>query len=155
MTTERDILAPYLIEPGDGEPISGQGVLIKATTEQTGGQASVLEIASSGFGGPPLHAHHRHDEMCYVLEGEYLIQIGDAVSVAPAGTFILFPRGIPHTFASRGTVPGRLLAIGIPGGLETYVRELDRLMGDGAGDEAVQRLNNAWDTEFVGPPLSL
>lgn len=41
-----------------------------------------------------------------------------------------------------------------PGGLEQYVQELDRLMASGAGEEAIRRAGEPWDTELVGPPLS-
>jgi uncharacterized cupin superfamily protein len=129
-------------------------VYIKASTEGTGGAAGVLEVINPGFGGPPLHVHHQHDEYFYVVEGEYLFQIGDDVSVAPTGTFAFCPRGTAHTFASRGDVPGRLLSIGLPSGLEKFVQELDRVMAAGADEEAIREVGTAWDTEMVGPPIS-
>src|SRR5579875_4211335 len=122
MITDQDPeRAWYVVEPGGGEPISGQGVCIKAAAEQIGGQASVLEVVNPGFGGPPLHVHHRHDEMYYVVEGEYRLQFGDEAVTVPAGTFAFAGRGIPHTFASTGAMPGKLIIIGMPGGLEKYV----------------------------------
>lgn len=155
MTTDQNTeRASYIVEPGGGEPIAGQGVRIKAATEQTGGQASVLEVFNPGFGGPPLHVHHRHDEMYYVVEGEYLLQFGDEVVTASAGTFGFAARGVPHTFASAGADPGKLIIIGMPGGVEKYVQGVDRLMLEGADEEAIQRLGDDWDTELVGPPLS-
>jgi mannose-6-phosphate isomerase-like protein (cupin superfamily) len=155
MTTDQTTArTPYIIEPAGGTPVIGQGVRIKASSEQTGGQASVLEVFNPGFGGPPLHVHHRHDEMFYVVEGEYLFQIGEDMSVGRAGTFAFFPRGIPHTFASRGEAPGRLLNIGLPSGLEGFVHQLDHVMAEAAGQEEIQRVCAAWDTELVGPPLS-
>lgn len=144
----------YTVEPGGGVPISGQGVRIKATTEQAGGQAAVLEVVNPGFGGPPLHVHHGHDEMYYVLEGEYLLQLGDEVITLAAGGFALAARGVPHTFASAGMVPGRLLIMAVPGGLEKFVQGLDRLMAEGADEDAIRQLGDAWDTELIGPPLS-
>jgi mannose-6-phosphate isomerase-like protein (cupin superfamily) len=144
----------YIVLPGEGEPVPGQRVLIRAGGQETGTAVSVLEIENPGFGGPPLHVHQRHDEMFYVLEGEYLVQLGDTVTVAPAGSFAYFGRGTRHTFAGSGRMPGRLLNIGLPGGLEQYVRELDRLLAAGADEEALQRHNAAWDTELVGPPIA-
>jgi mannose-6-phosphate isomerase-like protein (cupin superfamily) len=146
--------APYVVGPGGGEVISGLGVWVKASTSLTGGQVAVVEIVNSGFGGPPLHVHHGHDEMFYVVEGEYLLQFGGEITVAPAGTFAFFPRGTPHTFASRGTVPGRLLNMSVPSGLEMFVRELNRLATEGANDEEIRELCAAWETNLVGPPLS-
>lgn len=155
MTTDRDAkLKSFIVKPGAGEPIERQAVRIKAPTERTGGQASVLEVFNAGFGGPPLHVHHRHGEMYYVLEGEYLLQLGDEITSLPAGSFAYAAPGVRHAFASAGKVPGRLIIIGVPGGLEIYVRELDRLMAEGAGEDAIRRLGDEWDTELVGPPLS-
>ncbi|MGH2448730.1 MAG: cupin domain-containing protein [Chloroflexota bacterium] len=144
----------YVHRPGEGSPIAGMGVRVKASAKDTGGQASVMEVANPGFGGPPLHLHRRHDEMLYVVEGEYLFQIDDEVIEAPAGTFCFAGRGTPHTFSSAGKVPGRLVNIGTPGGLEDYVRELDRLMAENADEETLRRHDESWDTEMVGPPIS-
>jgi mannose-6-phosphate isomerase-like protein (cupin superfamily) len=154
MTAERERGTSYVVEPGGGEPISGMGARIKASSELTGNAASVLEIVNPGFGGPPLHVHHSHDEMYYVLEGEYLLQFGDDIKRAPAGSFGFTPRGVAHTFASAGAVPGRLVIMSVPGGLEKYVQELDRLVASGAGEDAIQQAGEPWDTELVGPPLA-
>lgn len=155
MTTEQDTRTDfYIVEPGGGEPITGQGVRIKASTELTGGNASLLEVCNPGFGGPPLHVHRRHDEMFYVLEGEYLLQFGDEIKTATTGSFAFAGRGIPHTFASAGKTPGRLIIVSVPGGLEEYVRELDRRMAEGADEESIRRAGEDWDTELVGPPIA-
>lgn len=155
MTTDRDTKrGSYVIEPGGGEPIERQAVHIKASTELTGGQACVLEVFNSGFGGPPLHVHRKHGEMYYVLEGEYLLQLEDEITALSAGSFAYAAPGVRHTFASAGKAPGRLIITGVPGGLEIYVREIDRLMAEGADEEAIRHLGDEWDTELVGPPLS-
>jgi quercetin dioxygenase-like cupin family protein len=155
MTTNQDTAhRPYIVEPGGGEPIERQAVHIKASTELTGGHATVLEVFNAGFGGPPLHIHRRHGEMYYVLEGDYLLQLEDEVTTVPAGSFAYAAPGVRHTFASAGKEPGRLLIIGVPGGLETYVREIDRLLAKGADEDAIRRLGEEWDTELVGPQLS-
>lgn len=155
IATQHDTkLASYVVEPGGGEPIERQAVRIKASTNMTDGQASVLEVYNDGFGGPPLHIHRRHGEMYYVIEGEYLLQFEDEVRTAPSGSFAYAAPGVRHTFASVGRVPGRLIIVAMPGGLEVYVRELDRLMAEGADEEAIRRLGDEWDTELVGPPLS-
>lgn len=155
MATQEDTLrGSYVIEPGGGEPIERQAVHIKASAELTGGHASVLEVYNSGFGGPPLHIHHSHGEMYYVLEGEYLLQFEDQIRTVPTGSFGYAAPGVRHTFASSGKVPGRLIIVGVPSGLEKFVREFDRLMAEGADEEAIRRLGDEWDTELVGPPLA-
>lgn len=143
----------YILHPGDGEHLA-MGVWFKATADDTDGQSWVLEIVNPEPAATPLHIHRRHDEMFYVLEGTYRIQIGREVVDAPPGTFAYARRGTPHTFVSSGDGPGRLLQMGTPGGLEEFLREMDRLLAAGADESALARLLEAWDTENVGPPLS-
>jgi mannose-6-phosphate isomerase-like protein (cupin superfamily) len=143
----------FVRPPGGGAPLDGIRVRIKATAADTSGVSSVMEIVSAGAGGPPLHIHRRHDEMFYVLEGEYRFRIGDEVLEAPAGTFCYARRGTPHTYASTGATPGRVLSVVTPGGLEEYVAELDLLYREGASEDAIACLNRAWATEIVGPGL--
>lgn len=138
--------------PEEGRSVDGLGVRITVSAAETGGLCSAMEIAHAETGGPPLHVHHRHDEMLYVLEGEYRVQIGEAVVAAPAGTVAYARRGTPHTYAS--VRPGRILSMVTPGGLEQYVAELDQLVREGASDDAIACLNRAWATEIVGPTLS-
>ena len=35
-----------------------------------------MEQTSSKKGGPPRHLHHNEDEWFYVIEGEYITEIG-------------------------------------------------------------------------------
>ena len=50
--------------------------------------------------------------------------LGDDVVPAPAGTFVLVPPGVLHTFANRTATPVRVLNIHAPAGFDL------RLMGD-------------------------
>ena len=66
---------------------------------------------SGGPAGPPryiapLHLHHHDDEAWYVLEGTLGVRIGNDQVVARAGSAVLVPRGMPHTYWNAG--PGRL-----------------------------------------------
>ena len=143
----------YILRPGEGEHLA-MGVWFKATADDTDGQSWVLEIVNPTPAATPLHVHHRHDEMFYVLEGTYRFQMGTEVMTAPPGTFAYARRGTPHTFVSTADGPARLLQMGTPGGLESFLREMDQLLAVGADEAALSRLHQVWDTEIVGPPLS-
>ena len=54
----------------------------------------------------PLHVHHHDDEAWYVLEGVVCVRRGEEVVEAHAGSAVLVPRGVPHTYWNPG--PGRL-----------------------------------------------
>jgi len=50
---------------------------LKILGKDTNGHWAVFEIYSKGKTGPALHVHQDQDETVYILEGEYLYQIGD------------------------------------------------------------------------------
>ena len=112
-------------EPGEGEALWWIGMLatIKATTEQTGGQYTLVEVlAPEGFASP-LHVHHSEDEAFYILEGEMTFYVGDQTLKAHPGSFLFGPREVPHAFAVDSG-PARLLFVLSPAGFEGLIREM-------------------------------
>ena len=73
--------------------------------------------------GSPLHVHHNEDEWFYVLEGELSVWVDGDTHVAPAGSFVLGPRDIPHTFIVRSEM-ARFLLVTEPGDFAGFVRAL-------------------------------
>jgi mannose-6-phosphate isomerase-like protein (cupin superfamily) len=69
-------------------------------------------------GGPPPHAHESEDDSFYVLEGELTVLLEDSEVAAGAGTFVLVPPGVTHTFANRGDEVVRMLNIHAPAGFD-------------------------------------
>jgi quercetin dioxygenase-like cupin family protein len=61
-----------------------------------------------GERGPDPHVHHEHVDAFFVVEGELEFGVGPEIEAvrAPAGTFVLVPPDVVHTFAntSAGTV---------------------------------------------------
>jgi len=84
---------------------------------------SVITMAP-GRTGPDTHVHQDEDDVFYVLDGELTFLLADGDVPAPAGTFVLVPPGVPHTFANRTATPVRVLNIHAPAGFDR------RLMGD-------------------------
>jgi mannose-6-phosphate isomerase-like protein (cupin superfamily) len=50
--------------------------------------------------------------------------VGDNEIDASAGSYILVPPGVVHTFANISDEPVRFLNISAPGGLEKYLRDV-------------------------------
>jgi quercetin dioxygenase-like cupin family protein len=50
---------------------------LTATSEETGGSIGFLEATSSPGYEPPRHIHRSHDELFYVLEGEFIFLVGE------------------------------------------------------------------------------
>src|ERR1700731_1312152 len=95
---------PLVIQPGEGRDISlaqhrQRRILVKADETATGEAYRLFEstVPAGGSGAPP-HYHGRAEEGFYVLEGALSLRVGEWQVDAGAGTFVLVPRGVVHTF---------------------------------------------------------
>jgi quercetin dioxygenase-like cupin family protein len=147
-----------ILGPGEGRTIPGTDAMtLKATAEQTRGSIGFLEATSSPGYGPPRHIHRSHDELFYVLEGEFLFLVGERQVNAPPGSFVFIPRGTVHAVKVVGPEPGKVLIAYIPGGLEHSFEEFAQARAEQGEDadraRTVEEINQKYDSEFVGPPL--
>jgi hypothetical protein len=56
--------------------------------------------------------------------------------VAPAGSYVLKPRNVPHAFYNAGSETARVVGIITPGGLEGYFDEYEQIAsGEIDGEE--------------------
>ena len=62
----------------------------------------------------PVHLHHRDDEAWYVLEGALGFRRGEDELFAPAGSAVLVPAGVPHTFWNAAGSRTRYLIVMTP-----------------------------------------
>lgn len=69
-----------------------------------------------GERGPDPHVHHRHTDAFYIAEGEITFGLGQELGEvrAPAGTFVLVPANVIHTFGNEGDVTARYLNLHAP-----------------------------------------
>jgi hypothetical protein len=107
-----------------------------------------------------MHVHAREDEWFYVLEGELTFWVDGRVVVAPAGSFVLGPRGIPHTFLVSSDEARFLVGVE-PAGFEDFLRAAGEPADDPArppapagppDPEALTRLAAGFGIEITGPP---
>ena len=68
--------------------------------------------------GPDVHTHRDEDDAFYVLQGELTFIVDGAEVVARAGTFVLVPPGVAHTFTNRGDIEARFLNVHAPAGFD-------------------------------------
>lgn len=134
---------------------TGGAVTFKTRDNDTGGALTTFEATSAPGEGPPLHVHPRHEETLYVLEGFIRFRIGDDLHDGPVGTFVLVPRGVPHTWQNAGDGPARMLVSFVPAapGMEAFFRAT----GDAEGAnpaELFRRVSSEGEMELVGPTLS-
>ena len=69
-----------------------------------------------GERGPDPHVHHEHVDAFYVVEGELVFGLGPDVEAAwaPAGTFVLVPPDVVHTFGNESDARARYLNFHAP-----------------------------------------
>ena len=128
---------------------------IKVSTLDTDGGLSVAEITSLHKGGPARHLHHEQEEWFYVVEGEYVIEVGDERYELVPGDSVLAPRKVAHVWAYVGEEAGRLIAALQPAGeIEAFFDELATL-GSTPQHEELSRVFSSHGLELVGPPLSV
>jgi len=99
---------------------------VKISSKDTGGALAVF--VQTGFtprGGPPLHIHHFQDELFYVVQGEYLFQVGEDRHRLKTGDTIFLPRKVPHAFVQL-TEEGKMVVAYQPAGkMEEFFKKTD------------------------------
>ncbi len=127
----------------------------KVSTLDTLGSLCVLEITAFDKGGPARHLHHEQDEWFYVVEGEYITEVGEERYELGPGDSVLAPRKVAHVWAHVGEGTGRLIAALQPAGeIEAFFDELATL-GSSPEREVLQRVFSSHGMELIGPPLPI
>src|SRR5262245_28220064 len=145
-----DTPEPVVVPPGQGRFVAvgsaGAGVMIKASTTETGGLCTVWEgRVPPGIVGAGPHHHRERDEFFYVLEGELVLRIGADRRIAPAGTFAFVPRGTVHGFHNASGATATLLVMHHPAGFERYLDEVQILAARGGTREERAALAKRFD----------
>jgi quercetin dioxygenase-like cupin family protein len=119
-----------LIGPREGREVRfpGGGVMFKVFGEETGGLLAIVEHPIEPGALAPPHVHTNEDEYSYIVEGAVGVRVGDQEFTAAAGSYVLKPRGVAHTFWNAGPGPARLIEIICPAGLEHYFDEMAQLI---------------------------
>jgi len=122
-----------LVGQGQGEAywVMGSKYTFKVNGADNGGAYMMFEAEVAPAPGPPPHLHTREDEMFYVLEGELTVMLDGQVSKAPAGTTIILPRNIKHTFWNESGAMARALVLASPAPIEDFFKEIgQRVLSD-------------------------
>src|ERR1700684_4512699 len=119
--------APMIIapQPGGGGVVRGASLVIEDWT--SAGEAR--EVA-------PLHVHHADDEAWHVVSGALRFRFADEEVVAGAGSTVLVPAGVAHTFGNAGPAPSRYIII-LPARLDELISALHE--ADRADHAAIYR----------------
>ncbi len=120
-----DTSAVVVVRTGgvDGEAITdrpGRRVTLLADSEH-------LTLTEFDYGpgqrGASPHVHHDHSDAFLVVEGELEITFEDGPLQAPAGTFVLIPPDVVHSFDSTSEAAARFFNVHAPScGFGEYLR---------------------------------
>lgn len=113
-----------------------------ATGDQTGGHYSLMWQLCPKGSGPSPH-YHDQDEQFYILDGQITYLAGDQTLVATAGTFVLVPQGMVHSFRVDSET-ATILNSYTPAGFEQVIIEL--------GESAAARTLPPQDRPMIAHP---
>ena len=133
----------------------GDTFTTKVSTKDTTGDLYVYESRRVKEGGPALHVHFEQDELWYVLEGEFLIKVGEVTHQAKAGDTVFGPRNVPHCFAKVGQGEGRLLMTFQPAGkMEECFQKISEGVMKTMSEAQQDKFREEHGFKRVGPPIN-
>src|SRR3954466_1998954 len=94
-----------VIRAGDSieNPVTGERIIFRQTSRETGGEAVVIEtyVQPGGFVAA-AHVHRAQEERFQVLRGSVGFKVGRKKQVAGPGQRLTVPAGTPHKFWNAG-----------------------------------------------------
>jgi mannose-6-phosphate isomerase-like protein (cupin superfamily) len=126
----------------------------KVSTADSDGDIYVFESKRVKEGGPFHHYHFDQDEWWYVLQGEFLIKVGDTIHKAKAGDSVFGPRMVPHSFAKVGEGEAKLLMFFQPAGkMEEFFNKMSAGASKNMSEEQKNKFVEEHGFKIVGPPI--
>lgn len=131
----------HVVRPGEGRSVD-LGVVsmrvLAAGEAVTGRSFTLAEFSGAGAGPWTVpHVHRGFEESFFILDGTFSFTIGEKVTEATAGMYLLVPRETQHTITAADG-GGRFLTLMVPGGLEDMFFELGTLAPNAIRDPATR-----------------
>ena len=120
-----------VLQQGEGRSISMGPIRLNVLEDGTStrGTMAIAEFTFPPHSPSPFpHVHHAHEEGFYVLEGELEFKVDGEIVRASAGSFVMVPIGVPHTFSNPGNTPARFLNTFTPPQYISYFEEMSELV---------------------------
>ena len=128
-----------IVKRNEGKKIDlwGDSHIIKLTSEDTGGQLSVIEQIYQTGCGSSFHKHNSDSHLIYILEGVFEFELESVLSFAEKGDVVFISAMTMHRFEVKSDNAGHLLVVTLPAGLEQLFVELSNHSND---SEEIQRI---------------
>jgi quercetin dioxygenase-like cupin family protein len=146
-----------VIRPDEGEMAGGGAIRTRiiedgSSTDHRMGLIGVT--VPPGPAQPPPHIHREHDETFIVTAGRLRFTSGEESVDAEAGSVVVVPQGVPHTFGNPFDQPATMLCVLSPDLYVQYFRDLGTLPVDANGMLApadIGRTMARYATDVVRP----
>jgi quercetin dioxygenase-like cupin family protein len=122
--TNSETRRPVLLGPDEGRsyPMGERlSTVFKADGSETAGLYSISEWWLEPHTKGPGSHQHPEDDVFFVLGGTMSFLLGDEWTEAPAGSFVLVPGGVSHSFENRTDLRAGFLNISVPGDFEAHM----------------------------------
>jgi quercetin 2,3-dioxygenase len=127
----------------------------KVSISDTNGGFFVLENTDVFKGGPPRHLPLEQEEWFYVVESDYVVEIGDERYRLRPGDSVLALRKVSHIWAHIGEGrDGQADSFQPAGEMEAFFGELAKVEG-APQPEQLRELFRSHGMEVTGPPLAV
>jgi len=137
---------------GEHRGLGVSEITFKVTPKDSDG-VFVIENTFHEKGGPARHLHFDQDEWFYVVEGEFIMEVGQEKFALHPGDSVLAPRKVPHVWAYTGGKRGKILIAFMPAGkMESFFREVTKANAMPPQDSELWRTHGM---ELLGPPLKV
>jgi quercetin dioxygenase-like cupin family protein len=155
--TQSDFPSALMVAAGQDKFGEYRGLGVSAITfKVTPPDSSGILIIENTFrekGGPARHLHYNQDEWFYIVEGEFVFEVGGEKFRLQSGDSLLAPRKVPHVWAFTGQASGSVLIAFMPAGrMESFFREVTKANAMPPQDPELWR---AHEMELLGPPLAV
>lgn len=130
--------APVVLGPGEGRAyeMGPLRAVFKADGEESAGRYAISEWwLDPHTKGPGAH-QHPDDDVFYILAGTMSVEVGGEAVEATAGSIVVVPGGVTHTFDNRGDEPAGMLNISAPGGFEENMPGIAQWFRDRSPEDA-------------------
>jgi uncharacterized protein (TIGR03067 family) len=151
----------YFIVPDHGgrdySPSPEEGILFRATGDDSDGLFDYFDLSVGYLKGFPLHIHLQQHETFHIIEGELIFQLGDEFISAKKGDFVFVPKELPHTYVNVRKNPARSVGILSPSGFHKFLEEMIPLMRASGGRPDPKMYDEICDRHAqkqTGPPLA-
>jgi quercetin dioxygenase-like cupin family protein len=120
-------------------------MIVPVAKNDTDGDLLIYHTDRQEKGGPVFHLHHEQDEW-YVIDGEFIVKVGEDTFTLKAGDSAFAPRTIPHAFAKINDDEGHFLVLVQPvGSMEDFFEQMSKLSSHIPKDQE-QFLKNLCET---------